>query len=544
MARRARSMHGNSSLQHMLHEAQQDAKSGRAVRQQQSEELVPAARRGVPVALRARVAAAQAAQALSAAAAAAPPTPSLHTLSRSVSTVEWMRGRTYIADVCVCSVVRLRDGAGRVALVTPPESRRRHLPADSDPERAQRRGEHPAAPLRQSTEVNRQQQRSGSQGGASLDSQSLEPKASPAPAADAGAWVPIGGVPTDRARRRKLCELALRLATQRGVAGAVDADDLGTDCVACLRVRLPVRVRLKEWGDLTELDPWLELLRRQPGAAAAALASCRADLRRAGVPESLASDPLAMRVEGSGFACSIVPHPTLRSGFRVWIAHITDCTASAELEGVLAELAQQSSAGAEAVVRFVSHSEILSGSVNSAHGGESVAAIGSSAALLLQRPMRLRSSVLSQILYSYAHSPTAARLAAAAAASSADTELQQRSGSSLPKQRQEEWSGEIDRTIAGSGLAPGHAPEPEPEHEPEIEPVAVWSGEEGRTLSGAGFEDRASAEAVTAAGGGGEGVEGGEHIMGGGHDDWVLPPLSVEEVAEQAEAEEEEEEEE
>ena len=58
------------------------------------------------------------------------------------------------------------NGAGRVALVTPPESRRRHLPADSDPERAQRRGEHPAAPLRQSTEVNRQQQSSGSQGGA------------------------------------------------------------------------------------------------------------------------------------------------------------------------------------------------------------------------------------------------------------------------------------------------------------------------------------------------------------------------------------------
>ena len=316
--------HGNSSLQHLLHDAQQGVVQGGVGRG----DAVPA-KRGVSEALRARVAAAKAAQAE---AAATEPTPSLHTLNRKIDAVQWMRGRTFVTDVCICSIVRLRDGDGRAALVSPLDESNSRTGTDWDLER------NAVAPLRRSAEENRREWNSPA-GGVNINASlgngpPLEPNlgAAKEPGSTRKPHVPIGGTPTDRVRRRKFCELALRTATQRGVAVAVDADDLGTDCTGYLRVRLPVRVRINEWSDLAEFDPWLELLRRQPGAAAAALTSCRADLQRAGVDQSLAASPSAVRVESSGFACAIVPHPTVRAGFRVWMGHVTDCSASSDLE--------------------------------------------------------------------------------------------------------------------------------------------------------------------------------------------------------------------
>ena len=235
----ARHNHGASSLQHLLHEAQRDADGAAAggrwsAQLSGDEKALAAARRGVPVAMRARGGLAAAASKQPAAAV-----PSIHAQSRAVSAVEWMRGRSHIADVCVCSVARLRDSDGRFALVAPPSDGR--------------------APLRQSVEENlvSGRERDGIAVSVSVDS-ALPVRAADKPESPA-ALVPIGGAPADRVRRRKLCELALRLGAEHGVPHLPHEDDLATEGAEGLCVRLPVRLRLKEWSDLCQLDPWLEV---------------------------------------------------------------------------------------------------------------------------------------------------------------------------------------------------------------------------------------------------------------------------------------------
>ena len=144
----------------------------------------------------------------------------------------------------------------------------------------------------------------------------------------------------------------------------------------------------------------MQLLRRQPGSAASALSRCRRDLERAGVISR--EDPeAALQVEGEGFACALLPHPEQRGAFRVWIAHVTLLEASDELAARMG--AERSEGGPDpSLLRFASHRTVARGQREGISG---------SAALLLQRPVRMRSARLSTILWNFARSAVAARIA-------------------------------------------------------------------------------------------------------------------------------------
>jgi hypothetical protein len=135
--------------------------------------------------------------------------PSVLTQARAVSTVGWMRGRSHIVDVCVCSMVRLRDEQHNFLLVQP---------SSASPSAARPRG---------------------ARRGAATDLGILAP---PGPQLDSGgdgdtgdeALRPAGCTPIERVCRRQLCEAAARLATESGVAvGAPEelaSDDGGASC--------------------------------------------------------------------------------------------------------------------------------------------------------------------------------------------------------------------------------------------------------------------------------------------------------------------------
>ena len=196
-----------------------------------------------------------------------PPAPqSIMSQMKSVSGVEWMRGRADVADVCLCAFVRLRDEQGRFALA-----------GDTAPP---------------------------------------------------GTMAPIGSTPVDKLCCRKLCAAAARLAQENGVE-AGDADDLATDVDGYVRIALPSRLRVKHWEDLVVLDPWLELLRRRRPSDVSPVDTVKSQLQL--LLGDLVGEPIAADADGAGFACAIVPHPTHRKSFRVWIAQVSTVQLSSGL---------------------------------------------------------------------------------------------------------------------------------------------------------------------------------------------------------------------
>ena len=138
-------------------------------------------------------------------------------------------------------------------------------------------------------------------------------------------------------------------------------------------------------------------------------------------------------------------------------------------------------------LRFVGRSELIRESARAINGdrmggNSGDIRISASAALLLQQPMRLRSSVLSQILRSYALSAVAARLAA-------DVQPQPRAhaGSDIVEQRQHGAPSHSSRSDLVHQW-PVAEDEPEPEPEPEVSvdigvevEERAWTGEVERT---------------------------------------------------------------